>query len=95
VRRRSGEDAPDSSRSLIGKPQREPRFAPDTSLGQAVGAALAQLIAESHPGQDRKELNMTERTPVAARCKALSNFHYGHRMPGSSRRVLCAGGGIP
>jgi len=56
----------------------------NTTLGQAVGAALAQLIAESHPGQKRKELNMTERTPIAARCKALCNFHRGHRALGRS-----------
>jgi hypothetical protein len=75
---------------------RRSQFPPDTPLGQAVGAALAQLIAESHPGQERRELNMTERTPVAARCKSLSNFHYGHCMTGTSpRRVLRADGGVP
>jgi len=68
----------------------------NTTLGQAVGAALAQLIAESHPGQKRKELNMTERTPMAARCKALRNFHRGIRvLERSLGHELCRDGGVP
>jgi hypothetical protein len=39
---------------------------------------------------------MTERTPMAARCKALRNFHRGNRMLGPSLgHELGRDGGVP
>jgi hypothetical protein len=70
---------------------------PKTPLGQAVHPALAQLMVESRPSLiTGEEINMQERTPLAAQYKGLTGLVRGQYMSAwSARRGQSQGRGAP